>query len=1205
MTRLLQALHEHRLSDAIAIAPEVEADTEPGGSLRCDLNRALAWYRHDLDGALESTRAQYEAHPDDEYCRDQLARDLTFAQRPAELARLLERHPESMALALYRVEQLRHRRFSLPTARALVRRRLRRHPTSAAAVAAYADVVAHGDRELERVCRRIASCLAPFDERLALASFRVCAVAGDSAAGIEFLRMRVAELGGRSGAPYGTLAEALASQHAHDEAISVLREGLARHEEDWLRLLLAQHLIEIGRRDDAAGLLEQSDGRIRPVDAALLRAQLATREGDFDAALDALDDGLAEHPADVRIQTLRLRLLTETEGHVAAAVEAVAHSHEIPEHPELAQMAVRCLVDAAEDRTAEEVLVKRLEDHPTESWPARPLVELLIRHGREDEAVEIVSRLVDQFDHLPAAWDAAALAWAAADDADRARRALHRSLRLDIDNPGGIRRLCGLTTNVAERRDELRAVAELMLERGPGDRALLTWSELAAGALPENEWLALLERIEAEFPAEPQPGEARVAALLRTGAAQAAADTARALADRFPARVEAQLLLFDAWTATGAIDAAQESARRAIRLDPRNVDAWTRLGESLEAAGRIDEAEATYRDAIRFNPGLVTGYGYLADLQWNDERAEEALLTLGRALKVDAGYGFGMMRAIEWLIELDRSQDALERAVEFVKARPRQATAHLAHAQALLALERVPESADALRRALRCDPRMSAARDQLVERLVDLERFDDAEEVLADGERLVGTDPAILGRAAWVTRRRGHTVRALAQMREVLAAYPEFDWGWRQTVEWLTEVENWTAILELADAPQPVLANAPWFWTAVAASARELDATDRIEAALRAAAESADSPGGAELLALLDWLDEHGRGHESADLLRSLEAPEAWEPQVVMRAAVLAAEEGERQRVATCYEALLRSGTDDVDALQRVSSLVEFHRSKWHELNRSLLGEDQDGVIACGLLKVADPLREPDRVREMLESLGRFSHHLDRLASVVADYAVRPTGPAIDQWVLAQARKPIAHTPLWAAIGRYLVERGRLREAQAVLQNHWQRDDADPRALADLAFVDHELGRDDRWHAVCAAIERAGETATAPLWRFHYVKAYYLLDNGELENARRLTRVGRETGRERSLAMAMIRLRIELEAPGFFGRILDYRRGFRELVRVFGHTRPLAEFPSDRRVFREIRARAWLRAPLFTSVLLRLGRFGLGFAIRQIRAQSN
>ncbi|WP_161602335.1 tetratricopeptide repeat protein [Tautonia marina] len=127
------------------------------------------------------------------------------------------------------------------------------------------------------------------------------------------------------------LAEVLMELSRHDEAIRLLEACRGRVNEPDRLVLLARSLYEVGERADARHHLEQGLNAV-PDDPAMLaeRARIDLAEGNFSAAVEALDEALGAEPINPDGFYLRSQAHRRL-GHPEQADQDLARSQELTE----------------------------------------------------------------------------------------------------------------------------------------------------------------------------------------------------------------------------------------------------------------------------------------------------------------------------------------------------------------------------------------------------------------------------------------------------------------------------------------------------------------------------------------------------------------------------------------------------------------------------------------------------------------------------------------------------------------------------------------------------------------------------------------------------------------------------------------------------------------------------------------------------------
>ncbi len=249
----------------------------------------------------------------------------------------------------------------------------------------------------------------------------------------------------------------------------------------------------------------------------------------------------------------------------------------------------------------------------------------------------------------------------------------------------------------------------------------------------------------------------------------------------------------------------EEAARlfaQAVKADPSDSAALFHLALAESLLGKDEEAIASYRRLLELKPGLYEAELNLGILLLRSRRPVEALAHLERA----AGLRAGQPRAyLHWglaLLEAGRYQEARSKLAEALKLDPTAPMAHLGLARALLKLDSYDEAEKHFRKAAELDPalreglrELAAALEAKGERERAIAMYREFPEDLAARERLghllleagqpaeavphlewvVAKSPTAANRAALALAhaRSGETQRALEEMRQTVAAYPD------------------------------------------------------------------------------------------------------------------------------------------------------------------------------------------------------------------------------------------------------------------------------------------------------------------------------------------------------------------------------------------------------------------------------------------------
>lgn len=799
--RVEDALDRNDRATAAAARDELEARA-PDHPLTHFVARILAAF----DGAplaeLAATERALALHPDD--ANTLLARISLLERLGREQERLqaLEQHcrREHADPILVRAlgQQLARDASRRGEAEGALRRTIRHRSGDARSWQALAELRWRQRRTEEALAlHRVAACLEETRESHAWSYFQAAFCAADQpgiARALRHLERRVAQAGARSGAPAGTLADALVVLERHDAALEVLFRSLSlRPDDPGLILNAAEVHAGIGRTEAALELLAKAEAIAWRPGWLRVAARLAALRGDAAEALRRWREILVHEPLALDAHESIALLLAGASGERAALAHLEAAVEASPDHLGLLHLLYDWCRRAAPGRAIE--LLRRLVAlQPADAWARRELALVLGEHGAFDEAA---GELAEATRLEPRAPSLCTVRGALAEWAGRpeeARAAYLESLRLLADQAPAVRAFVRLAPP-KDRAAALELVHEELLRQRQISDGLLAWASEASGVLSEQEIERRLRALLAARPDERAPHAALIGELLARKRTADALVAAAAQVQAFPLVSEAFLDLAAVHGAAGAQEARREALERAATLAPAGSRAAGQLASSCAAAGDHARAIRLLERAVAVAPLELGHHARLAEALRGAKRDEEALARLEVCLRLEPSHGWAWERLGAWAAATGRS-GAEEEALQRVRAQhPREPRVLLEVAR------RLPHDAEKAREELyaeaaRLERGSFEARDVWAEWLVERGRFEEADRVVTEPP-----EPRSLllrGRLAWLRARQGKQQEAISRMELLLEEAPEYHWGRVKLTGWLGEVGRTEQAVESA-----------------------------------------------------------------------------------------------------------------------------------------------------------------------------------------------------------------------------------------------------------------------------------------------------------------------------------------------------------------------------------------------------------------------
>lgn len=591
-----------------------------------------------------------------------------------------------------------------------------------------------------------------------------------------------------------------------DDLMRLIQEVFDEHPDLWQAWsATVQQLTLVGRVEEARKLAEEAVERY-PLLARLWvdLAEVCHAQEDRDGQIQALRQAVHVAPGwSYAARELADALEANDEGEDARVIleQAVARAPLDPvNHGYLADnlWSAADQADPTHPDEAEEIQTEAIERlrialriDPGYDWAWRHLGLWTERLNEPDRAADIAREVCRLRPGDPRGWLALARMLQGPDTNDEVLAALDRAIAL---NPRGLEAYDLKAERLAEmgRFDEAKAAATpAVFEHDPPMilQGRAAWVEARRGNLP----LACRE-MQALVTLEPSYywGWQQLAEWYNeSGKSAEFLEAADKLVELRPDSPIALAMRGEAKLQTGDREGGKEDLRDAQHLEP----GYSYPGMLLFDAHLQDEEYQQARAALAVleehigaggRPYVLARYAQLAARSKDEDAAVEAfteLLTLACDSTWPINSAAAEMRQAGWADRVDRIlRETLEKADDY-------------HPWVLMAWLESRDGSEAdpdtrlrvVRRVTDVHPRYAQAYDVMAELLTRLGRPDEA--VRACHPKAWGDRPPLIlrGRAAWIMWQRGDRAGAVARMREIVAADPDYVWGWQQLANWYDE----------------------------------------------------------------------------------------------------------------------------------------------------------------------------------------------------------------------------------------------------------------------------------------------------------------------------------------------------------------------------------------------------------------------------------
>jgi predicted Zn-dependent protease len=879
-------------------------------------------------------------------------------------------------------------------------------------------------------------------------------------AALALLERRFAAYGPLSAQPTKLLFWALTVLDRQPVAFEKLEAALTLRPDDGDLLLYAADAFarhgDVPRGEALLGAAEKKVARIAWLRTAAL---IADYRCDLPRAMTHWRAIADEDPLDLGAQRAVTRLLGELESRSTALAHLRAVCERFPHHIGLHELWVEW-AHGEGLAEVERVLRHLLTLHPEHAWAHRELALVLSSANRFDEAAAALETAATLEPHLPVTAGLRARIALRAHRLEEAREAARAAIRLSIDYDSAIHDLLAASPSHAEKRAAIEFLrSELVWQVIFGD-GLLAFRTVAFEIIEPPELLAALRQALAARPDLWHAWSAVVLQLIDMQQLDEALSLAQQATERFPLLPRLWLDLAQVHRLRRERELEIPPLRRALQLSP----AWSKASQALadvhQRMGDYTEAARVIEQAIAAAPLHPYNYGCLADVLHHLGRDAEAAARLEHALKLEPGYDWAWDALRAWSPARGAQNRATLLARELTTLRPGEARSWYVLAQSL-ADAPIAERLEALDRATTLGPRFTDAHDLRAVVLTEAQRYDEA--IAACAPPAYGQEvPVYLrGRAAWVEAQRGHPRAAITRMRAVVAAAPDYYWGWNMITDWCCNDGDFAGAEEAAKrmarlAPRSAI---PLGYLAdiQIRTGQQADAYASLQRAY-----DLDPTYGFAGYKLFDWHLAEGRLDEAARLL-SLLTTHLPGPRTTATSVRLQARRTDQAAAFTALRPLLSVPEENTASLHAaVAALVEagWSRAAEDALAGALHLVDSNPAVGDLWVRRFVARGAWGQSRRFREAVSNSAVWTQARVAYVEELA-HHRRPWRLWWFVRRERAQLASEPLtWGAVGYAYVTLRQWKRALRWMANWRSRPDLQPWMLTNIAAALRSLGRD-------------------------------------------------------------------------------------------------------------------------------------------------
>lgn len=1056
---IIRALEAHNRGAADAAA-QAQQSRAPDHWLTLRGLRALAHYDGDLTRALALTDQSIEHfgdHPSLLLHRQQLLATIGTRREALDAAQAaVAKHPWNPPLLTRLSRLLSDDARQIPEAIDYASRALRVNINESEAWRAMADALwLSGDKADALVHYRIAACLHPHSEDLAITYCQACFGLGKMDQGLAFLQARIDQLGGQSSAPSISAFGQFDMLGRTNEAFALLENALQqRPNDETLRLFYAEKALAYAQPEKARALLAGRTGQARHAEQLRVEALIARHEGRIDDAWVAVSAACEREPLHIPLRRMAADIRAQQSGRAAAVQFLKDACAQHPTYLALYEALLEWMAEAPATES-EAIIRQALALHPHYAFMQRELANNLASQRKLEDAWSVAREAQALAPRHASTYAMLGGLYLTAGDVHEAQQQFREALLLNIDHGYALHRLVTTCNSHQARREALAFIASQLEEQSTQGDPIFTYQVLARHTLPDDELEGELRALHTRRPELWQTWAALAVQLIDTNQFAAAQTLLDGAIDRFPLMPRLHYELARLATNQGDFPRARTTVQRALQLSP----SWTwalRLAVHLamNEPGQLEAGLALVaapRSRCEENP---EGHVLRARLLWKLDRRDEALAQVETALHRWPAHTEAWDFFIDAARQMERAHYVAEFTAELARQRPDNIDVLIRQADHAATLD---DALAAVDKATAINPLHQPAYIARINALNRHGRFAEALETVHSTPWGQHTPTAILRCGPRLHWQHGDTDKAITALQQLLKSEVNSFDMWRELADWTFSAKRHDECLAAAREMVRIDSTVAVGYGYLGHGLRERGETASAIEALRTAFELDPFYVYAglaltDLLLASDW-------NAAKQVLVTLRANVPG-PAVALREIQYAVRAGDKEGAAAPLAEIVRVSEHDAGTFDK--AVEALPRGSWRELlfqateQASLCGEVSEAAARYWLEREFD-VAHPAFLDKVEPYLKADHHQRFKIAVINCATAVRMF-QHVSALVAQYSREMRANAECWALVGYAYLEAKRFQEVVDWMHD-WQRADAPWWALDNLAVALRTDGR--------------------------------------------------------------------------------------------------------------------------------------------------